>query len=270
MSAAGGSGRFADLRLRIASAAGMIVLAALAVWLGGAVYRIALLAVVGLAVWELFRICQGQGDRLLPRLAAGAALLGLAGLMLLPGPIGWGLAALGLCAPVVMLRRMRGLYVIYALLIGVAFHVFLGLREAGAMPLVWFITTVAVTDIGGYFGGRLIGGPKLWRAVSPGKTWSGTVSGWVAAVAVGFAFMGAVDVNPDVLLRFAFFVAVFSQAGDLLESWIKRRAGVKDSSQIIPGHGGVLDRFDGMIGGAIGLLLIEWKSGTFLLPVVGN
>ena len=119
---------------------------------------------------------------------------------------------------------------------------------------------VVVTDVAGYFAGRIIGGPKFWPAVSPKKTWAGTTAGWLAAAVVGVVFgigsgvMGTL-VLASVLLSFA------SQLGDIAESAIKRRVGVKDSSTLIPGHGGLLDRFDGMLGAALALLLLEVGFG---------
>jgi phosphatidate cytidylyltransferase len=94
----------------------------------------------------------------------------------------------------------------------------------------------------------LIGGAKFWPAVSPKKTWSGTVAGWVLAGLFGLYLMQVTGVSWSVPV--AILVAFGAQMGDIAESWVKRRLGVKDSSQLIPGHGGFLDRFDGFVGGA--------------------
>ena len=94
----------------------------------------------------------------------------------------------------------------------------------------------------------MIGGAKFWPAVSPKKTWSGTVAGWVLAGLFGLYFMQVTGVSWSVPV--AILVAFGAQMGDIAESWVKRRLGVKDSSQLIPGHGGFLDRFDGFVGGA--------------------
>ena len=119
--------------------------------------------------------------------------------------------------------------------------------DSGFAALMLVLLTVWATDIGGYFAGRLIGGPKLWPQVSPKKTWAGAVGGFVAslAVAVGFAAFDLGKFMPLLLLAAALSVA--AQLGDLFESAVKRRFGVKDSSHIIPGHGGLMDRLDGFV-----------------------
>jgi len=120
-------------------------------------------------------------------------------------------------------------------------------QTKGFAALILILLVVWVTDIGGYFAGRGIGGPKLWPRVSPKKTWAGAVGGFAASlvVAAGFAALGLGKTGPILLLGAALSVA--SQLGDLFESAVKRRFGVKDSSHIIPGHGGLLDRLDGFV-----------------------
>jgi phosphatidate cytidylyltransferase len=117
----------------------------------------------------------------------------------------------------------------------------------GFAALMLVLLVVWATDIGGYFAGRLIGGPKLWPQVSPKKTWAGAIGGFAASLAVGAAF-AAFDLGKilQTLLLSAVF-SIASQLGDLFESAVKRRFGVKDSSHIIPGHGGLLDRLDGFV-----------------------
>jgi phosphatidate cytidylyltransferase len=117
----------------------------------------------------------------------------------------------------------------------------------GFAALMLVLLVVWATDIGGYFAGRLIGGPKLWPQVSPKKTWAGAIGGFAASLAVGAAF-AAFDLGKilQTLLLSAVF-SIASQLGDLFESAVKRRFGVKDSSHIIPGHGGLMDRLDGFV-----------------------
>jgi phosphatidate cytidylyltransferase len=120
-------------------------------------------------------------------------------------------------------------------------------QTKGFAALILVLLVVWVTDIGGYFAGRAIGGPKLWSRVSPKKTWAGAIGGFVASliVAGGFAAFGLGKTGPILLLGAA--LSIVSQLGDLFESAVKRRFGVKDSSHIIPGHGGLLDRLDGFV-----------------------
>jgi phosphatidate cytidylyltransferase len=121
-------------------------------------------------------------------------------------------------------------------------------------------TLVILSDIGGYVAGRLIGGRKFWPSISPNKTWSGVFAGWLLATLFGYILMlyGGASWTVPVCIS----VVIGSQLGDIAESWVKRRVDVKDSSNLIPGHGGVLDRFDGFIGGAtvLGLAAIVFLS----------
>ena len=117
---------------------------------------------------------------------------------------------------------------------------------AGIELLLWvFIVTWSV-DIGAYFAGRTIGGPKLAPAISPNKTWAGLIGGMVAAALFGGLWAWLLQL-PTILILLAAPFAAAAQAGDLFESWLKRRAGVKDSGNWLPGHGGALDRLDGLV-----------------------
>ena len=121
----------------------------------------------------------------------------------------------------------------------------------GFAALMFVLLVVWVTDSGGYFAGRGIGGPKLWPRISPKKTWAGAAGGFAASLAVAFGF-AALDLGktgPVLLLGAA--LSVVSQLGDLFESAVKRRFGVKDSSHIIPGHGGLMDRLDGYVAAVV-------------------
>jgi phosphatidate cytidylyltransferase len=121
----------------------------------------------------------------------------------------------------------------------------------GFAALMFVLVIVWVTDSGGYFAGRGIGGPKLWPSVSPKKTWAGAAGGFAASLAVACGF-AAFDLGRTVpLLISAAILSVASQLGDLFESAVKRRFGVKDSSHIIPGHGGLMDRLDGFVAAVV-------------------
>jgi phosphatidate cytidylyltransferase len=131
----------------------------------------------------------------------------------------------------------------------------------GFSALMFVLLIVWVTDSGGYFAGRGIGGPKLWPRVSPKKTWAGAIGGFAASlvVAVGFAMFDLGRAGPLLLVSAA--LSAVSQLGDLFESAVKRRFGVKDSSHIIPGHGGLLDRLDGFVAAVVVAALLGFLRG---------
>ena len=132
---------------------------------------------------------------------------------------------------------------------------------SGFAALMLVLLVVWVTDIGGYFAGRLIGGPKLWPQVSPKKTWAGALGGFVASLGVagGFAAFNFGKIVPMLVLGAVLSVA--SQLGDLFESAVKRKFGVKDSSHIIPGHGGLMDRLDGFVAAIVLAALFGFLRG---------
>jgi phosphatidate cytidylyltransferase len=126
---------------------------------------------------------------------------------------------------------------------------FLDTANTGIYLVLYVILIVVATDIGAYFAGRQIGGPKLAPSISPNKTWAGLGGGVVAAGAVGGLSLFFVPYPTSIIgsILLGMVIAVIAQAGDLFESWQKRKAGVKDSGTLIPGHGGLLDRIDGLI-----------------------
>lgn len=133
----------------------------------------------------------------------------------------------------------------------------------GFIALVFVFLVVWITDILGYFVGRGLGGPKLWVRVSPNKTWSGAIGGIVGSLTFAAAFAGAGYGQVAPMLLLGTVISVISQLGDLFESALKRQFGVKDSSQIIPGHGGLLDRLDGFMAAIIAAAVIGYmRSGT--------
>lgn len=132
----------------------------------------------------------------------------------------------------------------------------------GMATIFWLYAVVWGMDIGGYLFGRLIGGPKLAPRISPNKTWAGLIGGMALGGLLGLACARAFGFESGVLsVGFAAGVAFVSQCGDLLESSFKRRFGAKDSSQIIPGHGGLLDRVDGLMAAAVFLVAVNGISG---------
>ncbi|MFD2030644.1 phosphatidate cytidylyltransferase [Ancylobacter dichloromethanicus] len=127
----------------------------------------------------------------------------------------------------------------------------------GLVSLVWLFAVVWSTDIAAYFCGRLVGGPKLWPRVSPNKTWAGTLGGTFFGMLAGMATLYLAGVRSALLAApMALLASLASQGGDLFESAMKRHFGTKDSSQLIPGHGGLMDRLDGFVAAAALVLLI--------------
>jgi phosphatidate cytidylyltransferase len=133
--------------------------------------------------------------------------------------------------------------------------------EFGLYHTVWLIGIVVVTDTAGYLIGRIIGGPKVFPRISPKKTWAGVLAGWFA---VGFFSWLFVDnIAPQSLfikfLSISILLSVSAQIGDMIQSHLKRRSDVKDSSSLLPGHGGFMDRFDGFVGAMVVTgLIFEW------------
>jgi phosphatidate cytidylyltransferase len=197
---------------------------------------------------------------------SGSAALAIAGWYLAAGQINVSFAALavGFAAVALLSPERRGwsaagfLYAAAALVASVLLRLD---PDAGLVALIFVLLVVWVTDIGGYFAGRGIGGPKLWPRVSPKKTWAGALGGFAGSlvIAAGFAAFGFGKPLP--LLLLAAILSVASQLGDLFESAVKRRFGVKDSSHIIPGHGGLLDRLDGFVAAIVLAALFGFLRG---------
>jgi phosphatidate cytidylyltransferase len=194
------------------------------------------------------------------RTASGIAILALAAGAIWLG--GWpfrifvGLAAIGLLAEWIRLVRAfastMGSLMVWTfaglLYVGTATASILFLRDIGAVSILMaFIGIVVATDTGAYFSGRAIGGPKIAPSISPSKTWAGLGGGMLAAAAFLMAFGNSTGNFRWWLPIAGAALAVVAQSGDFFESWMKRRAGVKDSGTLIPGHGGLLDRLDGLL-----------------------
>jgi phosphatidate cytidylyltransferase len=259
--------KWADLRPRLLSAIVMVAVGAVEIWLGGLAFAALVVVLTAVMLWELAGMTQDPLSRNSAWALGVAAMAGLtlAAALTLPHsslarilPAGsvylfLALPALVLCARAPRDRWLAGAY---ALLIMLAGYGLVTLRDAaGISAILWLMAVVVASDVLGYFAGRMLGGPKFWPQVSPKKTWSGTIAGWIGAALVGLGFV--VFAGADwLLLPLSALVALAGQMGDILESWIKRRAGVKDASHLIPGHGGVLDRFDALIGAVVLVLLI--------------
>ncbi len=239
---------FADLPARLASGAVLVGLGGPALWLGGVVFAVLVAAVAGLMTWELARMVAPDAPR--GRAGAQGAIAALLVFVLSQSWGGWiAVSAFVLAAVLFALNqpRHRKMFGAYLALILLAGHALIALRDTyGLWTVLWLIAVVVASDVSGYLAGRLIGGPKFWPAISPNKTWSGTVAGWLAAALVGALFGPVLGAGLEIALVSA-LLAFAGQLGDIAESAIKRREGVKDSSRLIPGHGGVMDRFDALL-----------------------
>jgi len=250
---------FADLRDRTLSAVVMVAVGIGAVWAGGVVFLALVATLTGAMVWELARMHDPAAPFGRAEAAGFSAAVALAVFFTqLSGA--WLLGALALAVALLAWRMpvpVRAVHAAYLALILLAGAALLLMRGGfGWEWVLWLVLVVIASDVGGYFAGRLIGGPKLWPRVSPKKTWSGTVAGWVLALVVGWAMMGVLGAGTGLLLA-SVLTSMAGQAGDIAESALKRRAGIKDSSNLIPGHGGVLDRFDAMIAAAAMFLILN-------------
>jgi phosphatidate cytidylyltransferase len=223
-----------------------------AVWAGSWVF-VGLAALAGsLLAWEWNRLCRGRFD-IVGKFMAAAAVAAVVIAHLAPVAALAVLLLAAVAAPFLDGRTLRRswLWTTGGLLyVGLPALTMVWLRDQGRDLLLWLLFVVWATDIGAYAAGRTIGGPKLWPRVSPKKTWAGLVGGMASAATVGACVGAASDLPPVSLALLSGFLAVVAQAGDLAESWVKRHFGVKDSSAIIPGHGGVLDRLDGLLAAA--------------------
>ncbi len=250
---------------RIVSAIVLGLAALAAAWFGGWLF-VAFWALAAAAVgWEWVGLVGAR-----PRasvLAIGGAALGTAAVLLGTGLIATPIAALVVGAALVLamdVSKQRGwtafgVFYAAAALVPV---VLLRADEIGLVAVLWLFAVVWSTDIAAFYCGRAFGGPLLWPAVSPKKTWAGAVGGALAAIIAGSAIVWAAGVSlrpAHVLVALA--VSIASQAGDLFESAMKRKFHVKDASQIIPGHGGVMDRLDGFVAAATVALAIGAARG---------
>jgi len=162
------------------------------------------------------------------------------------------IAAGGTALALASRRAMLGLGYLY---VGLPSAALLILSWLDIGPVLWVLVVTWTTDIFAYFAGRGIGGPKLAPAISPNKTWAGLIGGVAGAALFGWLLATWFEMEPF-FLWMGGPMAVIAQAGDLFESWLKRRAGIKDSGTLLPGHGGVLDRLDGLLAVALATALL--------------
>ena len=264
----GQSRQMSNLQLRVASA---VVLAAIVLgltWVGGLPFRLLAAAMVCVIFYEWTRMSRTRAAASLGFLPE-ALMLVCAG-AIVGGAPAWALLLLTAVAVAILLfaAQIRGAGqwepagLAYAALSGISLALLRDDDSGGFWAILFLFAVVWATDIFAYFVGRAFGGPKLAPSISPGKTWSGALGGALGGVIAGLILVvfagGGVSAG---LILIALFLSAVSQAGDLFESWVKRRNGVKDSGNLIPGHGGVMDRVDGLVAAAFALYLIGWAFG---------
>ena len=286
-------GRFAglsNLQKRLISAAILLPLVVVDIYFGHPYFDLLVAAFAGVMAWEWTRICARRrnpenpapaarlasaGWRLPSLFAIGGAVLAVlaAGFVDEPSSLEWQILVAGALlsgASAWPHHRNRALWFVagsvYVTLPALALLAIRGDADLGRATLLWTIGLVVAADTGGYIAGRSIGGPKLAPRISPNKTWAGLAGAVVGAGLAGLftAFMlNHTNVWGLALLSAA--LGVVEQLGDLVESAFKRHFGVKDTSHIIPGHGGVLDRIDGLLAVAVAVLVLnEWAGGSVL------
>jgi phosphatidate cytidylyltransferase len=267
-----------NLKLRVLSALVMVPAVLVATAFGGYAFA-ALIGIVSALVlleWQsMVRHRAPSGVAITAAVLIGGAIIG--------GPTGASTVTLGMIMLALMLAALvdghaeepavrNWLYYgpIYAAVPGLALVALRGDDKIGLMAILFLFAVVWSTDIAAYFTGRALGGPKLWPSVSPNKTWSGALGGLVAAMLAGSLvglYAGVPRLGP--LFFVAAALSVASQLGDLFESGLKRRFGAKDSGHIIPGHGGVMDRVDGLVAAAVIAFMIGTLRNGQGVPAAG-
>jgi phosphatidate cytidylyltransferase len=245
-----------DFPTRLVWGLAMAAVAASALFAGEVAFDGLVLIVALLLSWEWGRLVHGRSAETVVAVHIGSAALavGLAAL----GYVGLGFMALAIGAILGMLLSLGGhsayaaLGVFYAGLPAVTMIWLRADAPYGLTAVAFVILVVVAADTGAFLAGRGLGGPKLWPRVSPRKTWAGLVGGVLAGLVVGTGMVFAVQGGSPVRLgATAAVLAFLAQMGDLMESAIKRRFGAKDTSALIPGHGGIMDRVDGLVIAAI-------------------
>jgi phosphatidate cytidylyltransferase len=245
-----------ELGLRIVSGIVMAAVVLVATWIGGLPFRL-VAALIGLLIYYEWSTITGFGRTVTDRFSGlfGWICVGLVALEVVLRSAETAVVLLfgfTITALVVNLLRRKTMWlpagIFYAGLSIVSLGALRGSDGNGLITILFIFAIVWATDILAYFVGRAIGGPKLAPPISPGKTWSGAIGGTVAGIIAGLIVVHFAGESLSIWhVAIAAALSIFAQIGDLFESWIKRRFGVKDSSHLIPGHGGVMDRVDGLV-----------------------
>jgi phosphatidate cytidylyltransferase len=237
----------ADLATRVVSSLVLAIIALAGAWWGGWVAAVVVSAAVVVVHREWSQLTRARGNISRALVAGVVAVLFCA----TAGYWMWAMAIAILLAGAGFLVA-RDIWtpagVLYSAVLGLGILAVRLAPEFGLLGTIFLFGVVWAADSGAFAAGRLIGGRKLWPALSPGKTWAGAIGGLVAGLLAGVIVLGVarLPVNLSAMVV-CLALALISQAGDLFESWLKRRVGAKDSGTIIPGHGGMMDRVDGLV-----------------------
>ena len=251
-----------DLRPRLISGLFLLCVSGICIYLGGYFFTWFLVLLVGVMHWELGKMFSPMSKQAM----WFSAILSIIVTFYLVGSQSPVLSLLILLVNFHFQRHFfhhnRNFGSIYSLAVIVCGMVFYNVRlDFGLLHTVWLIGIVVVTDTAGYVIGRTVGGPKVFPRISPKKTWSGVLAGWLAVGIFSWSFVGNVAPN-NLFLTFvsiSIVLSVAAQIGDMIQSHLKRKSAVKDSSNLLPGHGGFMDRFDGFIGATVVTgLVFEW------------
>lgn len=274
MPAPGPSRGLTNLQTRILSAVVLIAIVLPITWYGGVAFR-ALCAAIGAAIlyeWLHMSAGIGRDHKTLLGLALAAVLI----LLVAAVPAFYVLLTLAVAVVAAgALARVRGtggeaaVGLGYAGLSAVALALLRDDDTQGLWAILFLFAVVWATDICAYFVGRAVGGPKLAPAISPGKTWSGAIGGTAGGIVAGMALAWYVGFAGFATVLICLILSVVGQVGDLFESSVKRRHGAKDSSNLIPGHGGVMDRVDALVAAAFAFYVIGALSGGLDQPAHG-
>jgi len=252
-----------ELQLRIVSGVILGILVLATTWAGGIWFKGLAVLIMVLVHYEFSTMAGAPAKAPLSNAIGWMAILATAAFILTSLP-SMALAAIfiGACGAVLAGLKRGGNWsataVLYAGFSGLALAELRGDGLFGLFAMFFIFAIVWATDILAYFCGRALGGPKLAPRISPGKTWSGAIFGAAAGVGAGVGVALAIRQGGGALIPMvALALAVASEIGDLFESWVKRRFGAKDSSHLIPGHGGVMDRVDGLVFAAFAAFLLS-------------
>ena len=264
--------KFSDLKTRLLPAVIVAIVALGCIWLGG--FWIAALGALaaGLMMAEWRNITGTRLDE--PLKTGGIYVFAAAWVPLIAWVQSWGMAVFGLICLTIWgvvadWRRgdrdeglWSGLGTFYIALAALAFVSLREVEPFGFLSIIWAVLVVIAADVGGYFAGRAFGGPKLWPAVSPKKTWSGLGGAVVLAFLTGWVFSWATTGTYFLqVCAVSVIAAVLALGGDMAESALKRHFGVKDSGSIMPGHGGLLDRLDGHMAAILVAAVVTFSRG---------